>query len=53
MLKPYICLLSIRHGLGPISTFTIACMRACVKVMTSEVRGIDFRGISDIDIPVG
>ena len=30
MLKPYICLLSIQHGLGPIYTFTIACVRACV-----------------------
>ena len=29
MLKPYICLLLIRHGLGPIQTFTIACVRAC------------------------
>ena len=30
MLKPYICLLSIRHGLGPLLTFTIACVRSCV-----------------------
>ena len=30
MLKPYICLLSIRLGLGPLSIFTIACVRACV-----------------------
>ena len=29
-LKPYICLLSIRHGLGSIKTFTIARVRACV-----------------------
>ena len=43
MFKPYICLLLILHGLGPIQNFTIACVRACVcvKVMTSEVCGID------------
>ena len=45
MLKPYICLLSIRHSLEPLYTFKIACVRACVcvKMMTSEVCEIDFR----------
>ena len=44
MLKPYICLPSIRHGLGPYRLLQLrVCVRVCVKVMASEVCGIDFR----------
>ena len=36
MLKPYMCLLSIGHGLGPLYTFIIACVRACVSQNDDE-----------------
>ena len=39
MLKPYICLLRIQHSLG---LQLRVCVRVCVKVMKSEVCGIDF-----------
>ena len=39
MIKPSICLLSIRHGLGPIKTFTIACVHACV-CQSDDERGL-------------
>ena len=44
MLKPYISLLSIWHGLELLQLRV--CVHVCVKVMMSEVRGIDFRWIS-------
>ena len=54
MIKPYIGLLSIRHGLGPLYTFTNrVCACVCVKMLTSEVCGIDFAESADIDSPVG
>ena len=39
MLKPYICLLSIRQGLELIYTFTIACVRACM-CQSDDERGL-------------